>query len=141
MNLLVSAQRTGSTAVRTGIDGANLIPGASRMSDTGSMNQTPPTDPMVALRKRSRILDRLLDDRGRVKRWPVRRAQQLIVLDHIAAQIEEGVTWNEVELGHMLDGLHAFNDPARIRRELVDLGILARKRDGSAYWKVAPTEG
>lgn len=94
-----------------------------------------PDDPMVALRKRARILDRLLDDRGRVARWPVRRAQQLLVLDHIAAQIEDGVTWNEVELGAMLEELHAFHDPARIRRELVDLGVLARKRDGSAYWK------
>jgi len=97
-----------------------------------------PADPMLALRKRSRILERLLDDRGRVARWPVRRAQQLLVLDHIAAQIEDGVVWNEVELGHLLEELHAFNDPARIRRELVDLGILARKRDGSAYWKRTP---
>ncbi|MGE3961125.1 MAG: DUF2087 domain-containing protein [Dehalococcoidia bacterium] len=104
------------------------------------MDDAAPPDPLLALRKRSRILERLLDDRGRVTRWPVRRAQQLIVLDHIAAQIEDGVTWNEVELGRLLDGLHAFNDPARIRRELVDLGVLARKRDGSAYWKVARPE-
>jgi hypothetical protein len=107
------------------------------MDDTACVDETP-ADPMLALRKRSRILDRLLDDRGRVARWPVRRAQQLLVLEHIAAQIEDGVVWNEVELGHMLEELHAFNDPARIRRELVDLGILARKRDGSAYWKRTP---
>lgn len=106
------------------------------MNDRGqSPDSNDPADPLVALRKRSRILERLLDDRGRVARWPVRRAQQLLVLDHIAAQIEDGVTWNEVELAHMLEQMHAFNDPARIRRELVDLGILARKRDGSAYWK------
>lgn len=108
------------------------------MTDRRQPPDPEPADPLVALRKRSRILDRLLDDRARVARWPVRRAQQLLVLDHIAAQIEEGVVWNEVELGHMLEELHAFNDPARIRRELVDLGILARKRDGSAYWKRTP---
>jgi hypothetical protein len=102
------------------------------------MDEHTPDDPLVALRKRSRILDRLLDDRGRVARWPVRRAQQLLVLEHIAAQIEDGVTWDEVALGRMLEDLHAFNDPARIRRELVDLGVLARKRDGSAYWKRPP---
>ncbi len=102
------------------------------------MDEQVPDDPLVALRKRSRILDRLLDDRGRVARWPVRRAQQLLVLEHIAAQIEDGVTWDEIGLGRMLEDLHAFNDPARIRRELVDLGFLARKRDGSAYWKVGP---
>lgn len=108
------------------------------MNDRRQSPDTDPVDPLVALRKRSRILERLLDDRGRVARWPVRRAQQLLVLDHIAAQIEDGVVWSEVELGHMLEELHAFNDPARIRRELVDLGILARKRDGSAYWKRTP---
>ncbi len=102
------------------------------------MDEHAPDDPLVALRKRSRILDRLLDGRGRVSRWPVRRAQQLLVLEHIAAQIEDGVTWDEVGLGRMLEDLHAFNDPARIRRELVDLGVLARKRDGSAYWKRPP---
>lgn len=107
---------------------------------TNRRDSPPEGDPVLALRKRARILDRLLDERGRVARWPVRRAQQLIVLEHIAAQIEEGTTWNEVELGRMLDGLHAFNDPARVRRELVDLGVLARKRDGSAYWK-RPAEG
>lgn len=91
---------------------------------------------MAALRKRARILDRLLDGRGRVARWPSRRAQQLIALEHIAAQIEEGATWTERELSSLLDQFHAFNDPALIRRELVELDVLARKRDGSAYWKL-----
>ncbi len=102
-----------------------------------------PDDPMAALRKRSRILDRLLDDRGRVARWPVRRAQQLIVLDHIAAQIEGGRTYTEREIGDVLEGLHAFRDVARVRRELVELDLLRRKRDGSAYWKPddEPAEG
>ena len=94
-----------------------------------------PRDPIAELRKRARILEQLLDDRGRVARWPVRRAQQLIVLDYIAAQIEAGVVMTEREVGTRLDALHAFDDAALIRRELVDLGALQRKRDGSAYWK------
>ncbi|MEX2446201.1 MAG: DUF2087 domain-containing protein [Dehalococcoidia bacterium] len=94
-----------------------------------------PDDPLAALRKRARILNRLLDDRGRVSRWPARRAQQLIVLDHIAAQIEDGRVMSERELGAHLEEMHAFHDSARIRRELVDLGVLQRYRDGSAYWK------
>ncbi len=97
-----------------------------------------PADPLAALRKRARILDRLLDDRGRVARWPTHRAQQLIVLDHLAAQIEVGTVMTERELGALLGGMHAFNDPARIRRELVELGMLRRERDGSAYWKAEP---
>jgi len=104
------------------------------------LNETP-ADPAAALRKRARILDRLIDERGRVARWPVRRAQQLLVLEHIAAQIEEGRVMSERELGSALDALHAYNDVARIRRELVDLGLLHRKRDGSQYWKPARTNG
>lgn len=51
-----------------------------------------PADPIAALRKRARILERLTDGRGRIARWPARRAQQLIALEHIAAQLEEGST-------------------------------------------------
>lgn len=64
--------------------------------------------------------------------------QQLLVLDHIAAQIEPGQVMTERELSSLLEPMHAFNDPARIRRELIELGVLQRQRDGSAYWKVAP---
>ena len=96
-----------------------------------------PRDPLGELRKRAHILDRLLDERGRVARWPARRAQQLIVLDYIAAQLDEGRVMNERELGDFLETVHAFHDAALIRRELVDLGVLERKRDGSSYWKVA----
>ena len=81
-----------------------------------------------------------MDERGRIAYWPARRAQQLIALEHIAAQLEEGVTWSECELTRILEATHAFGDPARIRRELVELGVLDRKRDGSAYWKL-PSEG
>lgn len=95
-----------------------------------------PRDPLAELRKRARILDRLLDEHGRVARWPVRRSQQLIALDYIAAQLDAGRTMNERELGTRLEALHAFHDAALIRRELVDLGVLARRRDGSSYWKV-----
>ena len=41
---------------------------ARPLRDTGVMNEDTPADPLVALRKRSRILGRLLDDRGRVSR-------------------------------------------------------------------------
>ncbi|MEX2373279.1 MAG: DUF2087 domain-containing protein, partial [Dehalococcoidia bacterium] len=64
-----------------------------------------PRDPIDALRKRARILDRLLDDRGRVARWPKRRAQQLLALEHIAAQIEPGPAITERELGSLLDSM------------------------------------
>ncbi len=102
------------------------------------MDANTPDDPLAALQRRSRILERLLDDRGRVVRWPVRRAQQLLVLEHLAAQIEEGRVYTEAEIGRVLDDLHAFHDVARIRRELVELGLLQRHRDGSAYWKPSP---
>ena len=108
----------------------------SRTTEKPDAAGATPRDPLGELRKRARILDRLLDERGRVARWPVRRAQQLIVLDYITAQLDEGVM-TEREVGDRLEALHAFHDVALIRRELVDLGVLDRKRDGSSYWKVA----
>lgn len=101
---------------------------------SGTPTTETPDDPIAALRKRSRILDRLLDENGRVARWPRRRAQKLIVLDHLAQHFDPGARLRESEVNALLLSLHAFNDAALLRRWLVEEGYLDRTRDGSAYW-------
>jgi hypothetical protein len=93
---------------------------------TNSSTIDVPDDPIAALRKRSRILDRLLDEEGRVARWPKRRAQKLIVLEHLAQHFEPGV--------RLVNSLHAFSDAALLRRWLVEEGFVSRTSSGSAYW-------
>ena len=93
-----------------------------------------PDDPIAALRKRSRILDRLLDANGRVARWPRRRVQGLIILEHLAQHFEPDLRLRESEVNALLNSLHAFNDAALLRRWLVEEGFLSRTASGSAYW-------
>lgn len=102
------------------------------MSDAGPIEA--PEDPVAALRKRSRILARLLDDDGRVARWPKRRAQRLLVLEHLAQHFEAEERIGEAEVNARLNSLHAFDDAALLRRWLVEEGLLARTSSGSAYW-------
>jgi hypothetical protein len=93
-----------------------------------------PDDPVAALRKRSRILARLLDDDGRVRRWPKRRTQKLLILEHLAQHFEPGERLPEAQVNDLLNSLHAFDDAALLRRWLVEEGLLARTASGSAYW-------
>ncbi len=93
-----------------------------------------PDDPVAALRKRSRILARLLDDEGRVARWPKRRAQRLLILEHLAQHFEPGERLAEAEVNALLNSLHSFDDAALLRRWLVEEGFVGRTASGSAYW-------
>jgi hypothetical protein len=91
-------------------------------------------DPVRELRRRAAVLGRLLDEDGRVSRWPKRFAHKLIVLEHVAAHFDPGERLSEMELNARLNELHAFHDAAVLRRWLVEYGLFARTRDGSAYW-------
>jgi hypothetical protein len=100
--------------------------------------ERPPDDPLRALRRDAHALERLLDERGRVTRWPrKRRAERALILAYLAAQLP-AETMTEAEVNAALGRLHAFDDPALLRRALVDAGLLARTSDGSAYWKPEP---
>jgi hypothetical protein len=37
----------------------------------------------------------------------------------------------------VLAGEHAFNDPALLRRSLIEHGLMERTDDGSRYWRAA----
>ena len=74
-----------------------------------------------------------LDGEGKPCAIPAKRRKQLIVLFLIAEHIPAGEEWNERELNAFLTPLHGFGDPAWIRRELCDLGVLERDPYGKRY--------
>lgn len=92
-------------------------------------------DPLRALRRRARVLDRLLDDAGRVSRWPKRRAERQLILDYLVEFIPPGELLTERQVNELLTARHTFNDAALLRRQLIDRGMLERHRNGSAYWR------
>lgn len=75
------------------------------------------------------------NERGVLLLWPAkgRSEKRKIALDWLASHFEVGRSYREMEVNALLKELHAFNDHAFLRRELVDRGYLTRNNDGSDY--------
>lgn len=80
-------------------------------------------------------IERFLDEEGRVKLWPARRAAKLGVLGYLAEKFEFGRDYTEHEVNAILAGWHTFEDLFLLRRELIDSAWLLRTANGSRYWK------
>jgi hypothetical protein len=79
---------------------------------------------------------RVFDSQGRVIRWPGKRSQQQLCLWFLWSKIPAGRSFNEREISEFLTTLHLFGDAALLRRDLFDLGLVQRNRDGSDYRRV-----
>ncbi|WP_017299438.1 DUF2087 domain-containing protein [Nodosilinea nodulosa] len=82
-------------------------------------------------------LEHYLDPQGRLKEWPSKRNKgrfQQLALDYLATKFEPGTRYREREVNALLNQHHTFGDPALLRRELFERGLVNRLRDGSAYW-------
>ena len=75
------------------------------------------------------------DDNGglRLLSFPGKQKAKLVVLNRLAELFERGRNYSEAEVNGMLNAVG--DESGEIRRYLVDYGFLARKRDGSAYWR------
>jgi hypothetical protein len=79
---------------------------------------------------------RCFDAKGRLQRWPSKRADQLTVLWVIWWQLPDS-QMSEAELSSTLRTWHDYEDFALIRRELIDLELMRRTPDGRIYRKSA----
>ena len=84
-------------------------------------------------------LRHFLDERGRLTQFPAKRAMKLLACRYLQGKLDKSRRYAEREISDALDEWTAFHDPATLRREMFDAGLLCRERDGSAYW-VAPDE-
>jgi len=78
-----------------------------------------------------------LDDQRCVKTWPSKRNKksvQTLVLRYLASKLEPGTNYSEREINQLLQRHHTFGDPALLRRELFESGLVNRTRDGFSYW-------
>lgn len=76
---------------------------------------------------------RFLDGDGRVKQWPSKQPDKLLVLAYLAARFDFDATYTEAEVNELLKRWHTFSDWPLLRRELCDRGFLERSADGSKY--------
>ena len=61
-----------------------------------------------------------LDEQGRLKALP--------------CKLEAGREYTESEINDVIDDWTAYHDPATLRRELYNCGLLNRTADGRKYW-------
>ena len=71
---------------------------------------------------------------GRLKTIPAQRKKLEAVLRYVVNAFDLGKHYSERMVNEILGGFH--EDTASLRRELVGAGLMQRKSDGSAYWRV-----
>ena len=76
---------------------------------------------------------RFLDPEGRLRIYPSKRKDRLLVLAWLARHFEHDVEYTEKEVNARLNELHTFGDWALLRRELFDERFLDRDPDGTRY--------
>jgi len=74
----------------------------------------------------------------RLKEIPTKQKKLLAVLRWAIQRFESGRRYTEREVSALLKEIHP--DYARLRRELVETGLLAREGGGGQYWRVAATD-
>ena len=95
----------------------------------------PAPEPAVDYVRLRRTL-RLFDAAGRLTHWPPKLWERELVLWTLWARFPPRAALAEKAVNGWLGGLHDFGDPALLRRWLVDLGLVARNPDGSAYRRI-----
>lgn len=80
-------------------------------------------------------LHRFVDSDGLVTLWPRRERDREAVLDYLVNKFQRNHLYNEAEVNEVLSQWHTFQDPANMRRQLVDYGYLGRTSSGDRYWR------
>lgn len=76
-----------------------------------------------------------LDSSGKITQLPKKQKAKRALLEYLTGKFELGRTYSEREVNGICSLWHTFGDYFLLRRELVDHGLLCRKRDGSRYWR------
>jgi hypothetical protein len=84
-------------------------------------------------KNRRRVLAAHLNPDGTVKQVPLQAAKLQILLDYLIGAFTVGENYTEKEVNLILAHFHP--DTAGLRRDLIEAGMLERKRDGSQYWR------
>jgi hypothetical protein len=81
-------------------------------------------------------LTRYFDAAGRLMRWPGKHSDRVACLWVLWSRLAPHRVSSEAEINAALNAEHLFGDHALLRRDLVDLGLMARTPDGREYRRV-----
>jgi hypothetical protein len=90
-----------------------------------------PAEPLDPDPARAAVLRSFIRD-GRLVQLPAAHGKRRVVLEHIVASFEPGVTYREREVDAVLRAW--YPDHATLRRYLVDEQLMARER--GSYWRI-----
>ncbi|UAL52500.1 DUF2087 domain-containing protein [Bacillus sp. CMF21] len=90
----------------------------------------------VTQEEEAEMLEKLFPEgtHRKLKKFPLKEKQKLIVLKAIADRFEGKRKYDEKEVNQLLESI--YHDYVLLRRYLIEYGFLARKADGSEYWKI-----
>lgn len=74
-----------------------------------------------------------VDPDGRLTAYPAKKKKKLMALAYLAEKIPEGERFAEQDFNELLNHWHSFRDPATLRRELYNAGLINRSKDGKEY--------
>lgn len=94
----------------------------------------PPPKPVDAARLEKLV--RYFDAAGTLVRWPGKDSQRTPVLRVLWSRIAPRRSFSEPDINVLLNAAHSFGDPALLRREMFDRGMLWRTTDGRAYRRI-----
>ena len=100
----------------------------------GAREAGPPRDPGLALGtvyEEEEAVLRHYFRRGHLREIPAKRSKRRVVLSRLALEFDVGVRYSERQVNETLRRFH--DDPAALRRYLVDEGFLSRDR--GQYWR------
>lgn len=81
-------------------------------------------------------LTRYFDVNGRWIRWPTKFSHQDPCLWVLWSRLPPRQIFSEREINELLRANHLFDDPALLRREMTDRGMVRRTLDGRVYKRV-----
>lgn len=81
-----------------------------------------------------KVLQTFTGENGEVTSFPTQQKKYLVILQYVLQAFEDGKRYSEREVNLLLERYN--EDTARLRRSLVDFGLMAREGGGGAYWRV-----
>jgi hypothetical protein len=95
-----------------------------------------PPPPPAALSDTAAKALRQFDIHGRVTRWPIKYSVQRLMLWGLWMRFDARRRYSEREVNEVLNAWHLFGDHCTLRRELVEMKMLARTDGGAEYRKL-----
>jgi len=81
-----------------------------------------------------KVLENFTDAEGRIRQFPAQRKKFEVLVRHVLKAFESGARYTEKEVNEILSRYN--EDTAYMRRSLIEMKLMAREPNGSAYWRI-----